>query len=471
MHDGYVGIYIDGKTHRFHRVLFKGLIPANQSVDHIDRDKLNNRRSNLRYASKRLQALNKVGRKEKLLPPGVHSRPTGYRVTWTSGIMMLRGSGNRADLTDRADPSDTSTPAKEECLYVTAAKYGRKGALKVAMATRMMKMISTADHLDALFPIHLINGALAEKGAPLLTSTASPAIIGIALETLNKLGYNLWNIPYGGQFAHYMEKEDWSFKDTRKYVLKSISDVLDRLEGCLVSEELKEECLAVECDVRALNYLYTVARRKEEHRRKELARELIPRFKRIDSALQELRTDILPSEVEAPKPQPEVKEAIQQAKATMQTVSRSDRETIKDATRPEKLADPSTEAEASMAAVMEKATKLIKSGDAEYVQKAMQSALRIMERREKAEMRDDMADEKKPRVYKISAESEAWVREHLQRTEGQMLLATDIILAHNQWMRSHGIKKPDGPLKVSSLIKQAGFASGMKKMIFNCSLS
>lgn len=63
-----------GKTHRLHRVIWElhnGPIPAGMEVDHIDRDKENNRIGNLRLATKSQNACNRANKVGKELPKGV----------------------------------------------------------------------------------------------------------------------------------------------------------------------------------------------------------------------------------------------------------------------------------------------------------------------------------------------------------------------------------------------------------------
>lgn len=59
---GYVTFKLSGKTTRFHRAVWevcKGVIPPDMEVDHIDRDKLNNRIENLRLVNSRQNKLNR----------------------------------------------------------------------------------------------------------------------------------------------------------------------------------------------------------------------------------------------------------------------------------------------------------------------------------------------------------------------------------------------------------------------------
>ena len=59
--DGYRRVSLNGRRGRAHRIAWEmayGPIPADKVIDHIDRDKLNNRLDNLRLVDKTTNALN-----------------------------------------------------------------------------------------------------------------------------------------------------------------------------------------------------------------------------------------------------------------------------------------------------------------------------------------------------------------------------------------------------------------------------
>lgn len=73
-HNGYRLVTLLGKQYRLHRVvwtLHNGAIPDGKEIDHIDRDKENNRIENLRLVTKSQNAFNRANKSGKALPKGV----------------------------------------------------------------------------------------------------------------------------------------------------------------------------------------------------------------------------------------------------------------------------------------------------------------------------------------------------------------------------------------------------------------
>ncbi|QLF85706.1 HNH homing endonuclease [Serratia phage vB_SmaP-UFV01] len=92
-HNGYRLIKVQGKTRRLHRVIWElhnGPIPDGLEVDHIDRDKENNRIGNLRLVTKSQNAFNRANHSGKVLPKGIVFLPKGN--TYQARIMV---SGKR----------------------------------------------------------------------------------------------------------------------------------------------------------------------------------------------------------------------------------------------------------------------------------------------------------------------------------------------------------------------------------------
>jgi hypothetical protein len=66
---GYLRVKVGSKHYQLHRVIFsmlKGEIPQGMQVDHIDRNKLNNRIENLRLATNQQNNYNRGARKDSL---------------------------------------------------------------------------------------------------------------------------------------------------------------------------------------------------------------------------------------------------------------------------------------------------------------------------------------------------------------------------------------------------------------------
>ena len=84
--DGYVRVRIMGKEYRAHRLIwemFRGEIPTETLVDHIDGDRLNNRIENLRLATRQQNNANSIGRSKIGLPKGVTVSNSKYRARLT----------------------------------------------------------------------------------------------------------------------------------------------------------------------------------------------------------------------------------------------------------------------------------------------------------------------------------------------------------------------------------------------------
>lgn len=459
--DGYVVSTIDRKTKRFHRLIFPN-IPVDSTVDHIDRNRLNNTRANLRIVNIGIQNKNKVGKQEKELPPGIvlHSSGDSYQVMTTTSSSKVGGSQGAAASSSQEKTRDT--------MYFGASQYGRRGSLKAAMTARMQQMITDEQYVAALFPIGIVNKALKEVAAPELPVGAPIPDLQIALGALKQLGYNLWQIPYGGKFAKYMEKEDWSMTSTRKYVFNSIAAVLSQLEETLTGDELKSECIKLECDMRALNYLYTVTRRARKDQRKPENPAIAPLVRTLDESLSTLRSAAMPSEEEKRKKEevkmvPTIDAAIQIAR---EELGGKGKEQAKESGKVMARETVREEVGETTASVMAKAMELAGEGKEEEVQAAMQVALRKLEKAEKG-------DEKKvkvQRVMHVAPVTETWVREHVVKRTGAMTATTTIPIAFGQWALRNGVMSPDGPLKVNQAVRAAGFDAAMKKVYVDCEL-
>ncbi len=455
--DGYIVATMNGKNHRFHRLVISSRLPGT-TVDHIDRDRLNNTRPNLRLISSVIQAQNKLEKTKKELPPGIHRESVfsdDYVVTWT-------------------------TDGEQTTLNFPATHYGRNGALKAAMRTRMRQMLLDETYIQSLFPINVVARALEEAGAPSLPSDASAIIIRIALNTLAELNYNLWQIPYDGRFAKIMDREDWSISDTKKYVLQTLMETIDHVENTLERDELKTECLALECDMRAIKYLYTTARRKKKDRKKEMAPVLIQHFNSLDTALTKLRSDAMPSSkmrvVQEKKTVPEAIQKAQEIERNREEImiaakgndhtemGEMQKSVLKERALKEKTALAKEEVGETTATVVEKAIRLASDGRESEVQAAMQCALKRLTKVETPSI------PKSKRVYNVSDHAKKWLDQHLLHNPGSIVLASSVLESFRIWALHNGMHNPDGSQKLSQAIQNMGYEYGKKKVYFDTAL-
>lgn len=86
-----VGVYYEGKTHKLHRLILNA--PLEYQVDHIDRSRLNNLRSNLRLATRSSQQFN-VPMKESNT-----SGHTGVSFHKPSGLWRARLTRDKKEFT------------------------------------------------------------------------------------------------------------------------------------------------------------------------------------------------------------------------------------------------------------------------------------------------------------------------------------------------------------------------------------
>ncbi|MFA5091150.1 MAG: HNH endonuclease signature motif containing protein [Candidatus Paceibacterota bacterium] len=442
---GYVTAVTDGKTVAFHRAIFS-MIPKGRSVDHIDRVRTNNRRTNLRLALPGMQSRNKLGRAEKTLPPGVSAYcDGGYEVQWT----------------------DDQTPTR---IVFSAVRYGRRAALRGAMAARMHHLIVNTEYSEALFPTSAINDALKKVGAPLLDAMATAEMKRIALLALDKVGFNLWRLPYGGQFAKLVETGEWTVKDSKQYVIQMMHDTLIHLTETLDKAELKKECLNIECDVRALRFLYTTARRKEDDRRKKFDPILVPLFTRLDDGLSDLRSRVMPShELKLSKKEERVPfdKAVELAKKEMTT----ERVDGAEKRRGEEAAsEMATQTIGEMVAeILDKATELGERGKAKEVVAVLGAVMAKLLRVENPPV-EDVEGEKEKRRYAVQPATTQWIAQHVHRREGAVTETSVVERMFIAWAKSSGISKPDGKMKIAQTMRDRGFESVPRRVYENCDL-
>jgi hypothetical protein len=156
----YVRGWYDGKRQLFHRLV----CPTDETVDHINRDTLDNRRANLRPASLKVQAINKVGRATKELPPGIVLQEDSYIVLAT-------------DI--------------DAAISYSFGRYGDDLALKKALDTRLEYILRDKNLVEALLPEVTIKETLTKCSLPPDGS----------LKALIDAKFDFWRILYGGDFA------------------------------------------------------------------------------------------------------------------------------------------------------------------------------------------------------------------------------------------------------------------------------
>ena len=422
---GYVKTTSDKQTLFFHALVMPP--PKGMSTDHIDRDRLNNTRENLRSASPTTQSRNKLGKAKKEEPKGVvrSVASDGCRASWTINGVEYRE-------------------------WFPASKYGRVGALKEAMRVRMKAMIIDDGYVNDTFPIKLINRALEEEQAPSIPLDAELPQRKAALSTLYRLGYDLWNIYLNGKYAHYMEKPDWSVKNTQRYAVNAAMDVVGHLVSVLSGDELMKECVALEDDMSSLKQKYMIMRRREGERATDSA------------STEQLETQ--------PMAKPSVSEAMSAAKAeVMGLVAAPPSE---EQNRMEMAMRVRESIEIEMVTIIDLAQRLIKEGKAspEQVHESVHKAMRSLEKLGAPPKEAKAEETKKTKEYKVSPTTETWINAHIRHQPGSVVATTDVNRTFEAWYKAHMTGKPDGSVKVTYVMKRRGFIIAEKKIYLDCEM-
>jgi hypothetical protein len=114
MRSGYPAVSVGSRPVRLHRFLWRevhGRCPP--MIDHINRNKLDNRFENLRPATKSLNMRNRHLPKESSLPRGVHRRPGCVTMPYEARI---RVGGESRSLGKFRDPAEASAAYEAACL-------------------------------------------------------------------------------------------------------------------------------------------------------------------------------------------------------------------------------------------------------------------------------------------------------------------------------------------------------------------
>jgi hypothetical protein len=125
----YYSVKVNNKTYKVHRIIWEihfGPIPEGMQIDHIDRNSLNNKVSNLRLVSSKL-----------------NSRNQSFRETNTSGVcgvgLLTNKSGSKIYRYWKAQWNDL---AGKRCAKVfNVATYGEDEAFRLACEYRLKMMI------------------------------------------------------------------------------------------------------------------------------------------------------------------------------------------------------------------------------------------------------------------------------------------------------------------------------------------
>lgn len=219
---GYLASRIHGRDVLFHKAVM--VAEDGETIDHINRDRLDNRRENLRSRNPRIQGLNRIAKPDKVLPPGVtyNEQSRAYVATWSK--------------------PDGSRTSRNFSVYM----YGDRRALKMAMAMRLIKMFEGDDYLDAVFPEEKVEMAVTSIGGKYVGDKRA----GIAWLSSND--YNVWSIPYDGKFAPLAETTDWTEEDYRTNIMSRLKRSFDWISRYYTENDLLDkydELYTTVCDV------------------------------------------------------------------------------------------------------------------------------------------------------------------------------------------------------------------------------
>lgn len=195
----------------FHRLVCP--VEGNKTVDHVNRNTFDNRRSNLRPATARIQNINRIIKQKKDLPPGIQhvTETPAYRVSWSEGADDIRRRNYPINL------------------------WGERKARDMALRARMLKIITIPDYRESLFKEDDVRRTMLSEGENPDTD------IPTALHILMDSGYNLWNLVYDGQYSHLAEEEEWTPDRYRKAATQRVMDAFDALQHDFYDTEMLDK--------------------------------------------------------------------------------------------------------------------------------------------------------------------------------------------------------------------------------------
>jgi hypothetical protein len=464
--DNYVVGRVGNKTRAFHTVAVTAT--KGTTIDHRDSDKLNNTRGNLRAVPKFVQNINKLGKSCKELPPGIVIRAAG------SYVVSYPGPDTK---------TTTQTFSMSTC--------GRHGALKAAMTFRMSQLISDHAHLISNFPIADVNRAITEVDptTPLIDQQVSAEGLALALKSLQKTGYNMWDIPFGGRFGHLMDKSDWSAKGTIGYATRTVTQIVTHLEAKCTNDELKTHCLEIEEIIRTMYEKYVGDEApgvvpQEASSTMEAAPEALPRSVSHSRKASGSGGGSLASPVEHREMMPNIPKSSPSSTAEIATPS-EEMLSHKPLSMSKAIEEARGEAPSARVSAVDEATRLkheaaknsINEGMAQFQQKMeemvavgnYEGANAMIHAGEKKAA----APEKKSgkvigakRNTHHTETADGWVRDHFRAKPGSCVITSLVYPIFERWLVAHHLPKTDGSQQFAAAVEAMGYRKIPNQVVY-----
>ena len=225
--EGYIRGSRDGKKGFFHRLAINA--PKGESVDHMNNNRADNRRSNLRLASAQMQSINRCSKAGKDLPPGIHFDEVTNKYVTT----RMTADGPRS------------------AVYATG-EHGHDCALHAALYTRMDTICASDANLESLCFIPEINVALKECGLPDLPAKPTLQVMRAAMYSLRAMRYNMWKIPHHGKYASFGETPEWTAKTGASRCIYILQHLLTEMVADVPCDHIRESLEKLESDLLSL---------------------------------------------------------------------------------------------------------------------------------------------------------------------------------------------------------------------------